>query len=263
MFPQQWSVSPRAQRTRHKHEHLKKGAATGKGCENTMENTPSMVTSLFLAAETAPVIETMDGVTYAAMSSPPSTATHQHIARRTRERDTPTARANGQFFDCEITHYRTVLFTRTQVMSARCNALPWSVYELTPTPHLYSHSSLESPSHFLPSLSVPPYAPYARRTALMAGPLGRSIQGLSSIFGPSKLQHFTAATFEDGEPYKSHDPDDPIPNSFKNMKRCARARTRVSLERASTDRTLRHHLMCTGKKSFTAATPDLRMLPSM
>ena len=59
MFPQQWSVSPRAQRTRHKHEHLKKGAATGKGkgCENTMENTPSMVTSLFLAAETAPVIE--------------------------------------------------------------------------------------------------------------------------------------------------------------------------------------------------------------
>ena len=47
-----------------------------------MENTPSMVTSLFLAAETAPVIETMDGVTYAAMSSPPLTATHQHIARR-------------------------------------------------------------------------------------------------------------------------------------------------------------------------------------
>ena len=96
----------------------------------------------------------------------------------------------------------------------------------------------------------------------MAGPLGRSSQGLSSIFGPSKLQHFTAANFEDGEPYKSHDPE-AIPNKFKNMKRCARARTRVSLERASTDRTLRHHLMCTGKKSFTAATPDLRMLPSM
>ena len=68
--------------------------------------------------------------------------------------------------------------------------------------------------------------------------------------------------FEDGEPYKSLDPE-AIPNSFKNMKRCARARTRVSLERASTDRTLRHHLMCTGKKSLTAATPDLRMLPSM
>ena len=96
----------------------------------------------------------------------------------------------------------------------------------------------------------------------MAGPLGRSSQGLSSIFGPSKLQHFTAATFEDGEPYKSNDPE-AIPNKFKNMKRCARARTRVSLERASTDRTLRHHLMCTGKKSLTAATPDLRMLPSM
>ena len=226
-----------------------------------------MVTSLFLAAETAPVIETMDGVTYAAMSSPPSTATHQHIARRTRERDTPTARANGQFFDCEITHYRTVLFTRSQVMSARCNALPWSVYELTPTPHLYSHSSLESPSHFLPSLSVPPYAPYARRTALMAGYFGSASHVINSLLiGPSRpsstIGHFTSSTFEDGEPYKSNDPE-AIPNSFKNMKRCARARTRVSLERASTDRTLRHHLMCTGKKSFTAATPDLRMLPSM
>ena len=99
------------------------------------------------------------------------------------------------------------------------------------------------------------------KMSLPFSPLGRSSQGLSSIFGPFKLQHFFA-TFEDGEPYKSHDPE-AIPNSFKNMKRCARARTRVSLERASTDRTLRHHLMCTGKKSFTAATPDLRMLPSM
>ena len=56
-----------------------------------------MVTWLVLAPETAPVIETMDDVTYAAMSTPPSTAlstaTHKHIARRTRQRDTPQARA--------------------------------------------------------------------------------------------------------------------------------------------------------------------------
>ena len=52
-----------------------------------------MVTSLVLAPETAPVFETMDDVTYAAMSTPPSTATHEHIARRTRQRDTPPARA--------------------------------------------------------------------------------------------------------------------------------------------------------------------------
>ena len=45
----------------------------------------------------------------------------------------------------------------------------------------------------------------------MAGPLGRSSQGLSSIFGPSKLQHFTAANFEDGEPYKSHDMPTRVP----------------------------------------------------
>ena len=101
----------------------------------------------------------------------------------------------------------------------------------------------------------------------MAGYFGSAAHVINSLLiGPSrpssKIGHFTAATFEDGEPYKSLDPE-AIPNSFKNMKRCARARTRVSLERASTDRTLRHHLMCTGKKSFTAATPDLRMLPSM
>ena len=52
-----------------------------------------MVTSLVLAPETAPAIETMDDVTYAAMSTPPPTATHEHIARRTRQRDTPPARA--------------------------------------------------------------------------------------------------------------------------------------------------------------------------
>ena len=52
-----------------------------------------MVTSLILAPETAPAIETMDDVTYAAMSTPPPTATHEHIARRTRQRDTPPARA--------------------------------------------------------------------------------------------------------------------------------------------------------------------------
>ena len=59
------------------------------------ENTPSMVTSLVLAPETAPGIETMGDVTYAAMSTSPSTATHEHTARRTRERDTPPARAVG------------------------------------------------------------------------------------------------------------------------------------------------------------------------
>ena len=52
-----------------------------------------MVTSLILAPETAPAIETMDDVTYAAMSTPPPTATHEHNARRTRQRDTPPARA--------------------------------------------------------------------------------------------------------------------------------------------------------------------------
>ena len=52
-----------------------------------------MVTSLILAPETAPAIETMDDATYAAMSTPPPTATHEHIARRTRQRDTPPARA--------------------------------------------------------------------------------------------------------------------------------------------------------------------------
>ena len=60
------------------------------------ENTPSMVTSLVLAPETAPGIETMGDVTYAEMSTSPSTATHEHTARRTRERDTPPARRGEQ-----------------------------------------------------------------------------------------------------------------------------------------------------------------------
>ena len=67
-----------------------------------------------------------------------------------------------------------------------------------------------------------------------------------------------AIDLEDGD-------DDPvaIPTSFKNMKKCARSRTRLSLECASTDRTLRRHLVCAGKSNLMAATPDLRMLLSM
>jgi tetratricopeptide (TPR) repeat protein len=66
----------------------------------------------------------------------------------------------------------------------------------------------------------------------------------------------------DGDAFKTDDPD-AIPKPFKNMKKCARSCTRLSLECASTDRTLRRHLVCAGKSHLTAATPDLRMLPSM
>ena len=99
----------------------------------------------------------------------------------------------------------------------------------------------------------------------MAGFLGRSSQGLASFFGPPKPQLSTARSFEDGAAFKTDDPDD-IPKPFKNMKKCARSRTRLSLECASTDRTLRRHLVCAGKSNLTAASPDLRMLrmlPSM
>jgi hypothetical protein len=67
-----------------------------------------------------------------------------------------------------------------------------------------------------------------------------------------------AIDLEDGD-----DDPDAIPKSFKSMKKCARSRTRLNLECASTDRTLRRHLVCAGKSHLTAATPDLRMLPSM
>ncbi len=100
----------------------------------------------------------------------------------------------------------------------------------------------------------------------MAGPFGRLGQEISSLLAiptrPSKLQHFKANSFEDGGAFKTDDPD-AIPTSFKNMKKCARSRTRLSLECASTDRTLRRHLVCAGKSNLTAASPDLRMLPSM